>query len=48
MQPSPQTASTSLPAPGGTPDHARRAEGLAYQALTIIAILMILGSVWLF
>jgi hypothetical protein len=48
MQPSPQTASTSLPAPGSGLEPSLQSDGLAYQAVTIIAILMVLVSVWLF
>jgi len=48
MQPSPQTTFTSIPAPVGGRTRSRRTEDLVYQAVTIAAILMVLGSLWIF
>ena len=47
----PQTASNSLPslpALQGASPHSRRAEELAYQGLTVAAMLLLLGSLWVF
>ena len=46
MQPSPQTASTSLPASSAGSTPSRKAETLTYQALTVAAMLLLLGSLW--
>ncbi len=48
MQATPQIASASLPAPAEEAVQPRKAEDLAYQAVTIAAILLLLGSLWLF
>ena len=48
MHTSPQTATTSLPAPSGRNAHARKTEDLAYQAVTVAAIVVVLGSLWVF
>jgi hypothetical protein len=44
----PQTAFDSLPALQGTSPGSRRAEELAYQSLTVAAMLLLLGSLWVF
>ncbi len=47
----PQTACNtlpSLPALQGTSLRSRRAEELAYQSLTVAAMLLLLGSLWVF
>jgi len=48
MQPSPHTASLSMPTPPGEPTRSQQSEDLAYQAVTVAAILMVLASIWLF
>jgi hypothetical protein len=48
MQSSPQNASASLQARGDAPRQSRKAEDLMYQAITVAAILMLLGSLWVF
>jgi hypothetical protein len=47
----PQTASDTLPAPQGAFTAVRKrrsAEDLAYQSLTVAAIVLLLGSLWVF
>jgi hypothetical protein len=44
----PQTASDSLPTAVATGKLSRRAEDLAYQSLTVAAMLLLLGSLWVF
>jgi hypothetical protein len=44
----PQTASSCLPALPGTSPRSGRAEELAYQSLTVAAMLLLLGSLWVF
>jgi len=48
MQLSPQIASTPFEAPGGADADPRRTEDRAYQLVTVAAILLVLGSLWLF
>jgi len=48
MEPSSQSASSTLPGPGAAFRHALRREDLAYQAVTVGAILVVLASMWLF
>jgi hypothetical protein len=48
MLSSPQTASASLPAPGGGSSQPRKADDLAYQAVTVAAMLLVLASLWVF
>ena len=48
MQPSPQTASFSMPESPCEIEHSLRAEELAYQAVTVASILLVLGSLWIF
>jgi hypothetical protein len=48
MQPSSHSASTSLPSASSTFPSSRPAEDKMYQAMTIAAILMLLGSLWVF
>jgi hypothetical protein len=47
MQSSPQSASTCQPAAAGE-TQSRKREDLAYQAVTVAAILLVLCSVWVF
>ncbi len=47
----PQSACNSMPSLAVLPDPAiekRRAEDLAYQILTVAAMLLLLGSLWVF
>jgi len=44
----PQSASNSLPSLQGKSSRSRRAEDLAYQSLTVAAMLLLLGSLWVF
>jgi hypothetical protein len=44
----PQTASDSLPTPHGTFKRPRKPEDVAYQSLTVAAIVLLLGSLWVF
>jgi hypothetical protein len=48
MLSSPQTASASLSAPARRSPQSRRADDLAYQAVTVAAILLVLASLWVF
>jgi len=48
MQTSPQSACTPLPAVAESTIPSRRSEDLIYQAVTVAAILMLLGSLWVF
>jgi hypothetical protein len=48
MHSHPQSASNSLPAAQGTSRGSRRAEDLVYQSLTVAAVLLLLGSLWVF
>ena len=48
MQPSPQTALTSLPPPAGRLPESRKADDLTYQVVTIAAMLLLLVSLWVF
>ena len=48
MLSSPQTASASLPASGGGSSPSQKADDLAYQAVTVAAILLLLASLWVF
>jgi hypothetical protein len=48
MQSSPKTASTFVPAPTAGSTQSRKAEDLTYQAVTVAAILLLLGSLWVF
>ena len=48
MQPSPQTASTSLPALHGMNTPSQRRKNLCYQVMTIAAMLVLLCSLWVF
>jgi len=42
------TASIPMSEPAGGIEQPDRTAGLAYQAVTIAAILLVLGSVWIF
>jgi hypothetical protein len=48
MQSSPQSAPAFLPAAAEASTPSRKREDLAYQAVTVAAILLVLGSLWLF
>lgn len=48
MQTSPQAASTSVPTHRNAPAGTRTHEDLMYQAVTIAAVLLLLGSLWVF
>jgi hypothetical protein len=48
MQTSPQSAYAPVPAASGRSTSSTRSEDLVYQAVTIAAILLLLGSVWVF
>jgi hypothetical protein len=48
MQPSPQTASSSVPEQTMGAKPSRTCEDLIYQAVTVVAILLLLGSIWVF
>lgn len=48
MQPFPAYAYTSMPAHAGGQARSRQTGDLAYQAVTVAAILMVLGSLWAF
>ena len=48
MQSSPQTASTSLPVQASRADHSGQPADLVYQTVTIAAMLLLLGSLWVF
>ena len=48
MQSSPHTASTSLPVQASRTDYSGQPADLIYQTVTIAAMLLILGSLWLF
>jgi len=48
MQSSPQSAPTCLPSAAAAETQTRKREDLAYQAVTVAAILLILCSVWVF
>jgi hypothetical protein len=48
MQSSPQTVSTSVRTHDGARTEARSRADLIYQAVTIAAVLLLLGSLWVF
>ena len=48
MQPTPQSAPASLQKSSGIASPARKPEDLAYQAVTIAAILLVLTTMWVF
>ncbi|MDE3187149.1 MAG: hypothetical protein KGM96_06445 [Acidobacteriota bacterium] len=48
MQPSPQSATSTLPSPDGGLAQCRRCSYVAYQAMTVAAILLVLVSMWVF
>ena len=48
MQSSPQIASSPLPVQVSRMDHTRQPADLVYQTVTIAAMLLLLGSLWLF
>ena len=41
-------ASISMAAPTSEPRSSRQAEDLVYQGVTVIAILLVLGTLWIF
>ena len=48
MQSSPQSASTSLPVQASRMDRSSQPADIVYQTVTIAAMLLLLGSLWLF
>ena len=48
MQSSPQSACPSLPPAAAEETQSRKRKDLAYQAVTVAAILLLLCSVWVF
>jgi hypothetical protein len=48
MQTSPQVVSNSVHRPSDTPNGARTHADLIYQVVTIAAVLLLLGSLWVF
>jgi hypothetical protein len=48
MQHAPNTACTSLPNVSSELPQSRESADLVYQAVTIAAILLLLGSLWVF
>ncbi len=48
MNSSPQSSPTCLPQAAEAATQSRKREDLAYQAVTVAAILLVLGSLWLF
>jgi hypothetical protein len=48
MQPTPQIALQPLPTPSNGFVRNRPVEDLAYQIVTLAAILLVIGSLWLF
>lgn len=48
MEPSPQSACSALPSPVAEAESPRKTEEKAYQTWTVVAILLVLGSLWLF
>jgi hypothetical protein len=48
MQPTPQIASQPLPGPSNGLLRNRPVEDVVYQIVTLVAILFVMGSLWLF
>jgi hypothetical protein len=48
MQSPPQSGPSNLPPAVAGETHSRKREDLAYQAVTVAAILLVLCSVWVF
>jgi len=48
MQSSPQNAPASLQVGSDASTQSRKAEDLTYQVLTVAAIVLLLGSLWVF
>jgi hypothetical protein len=48
MQTSPQAASPSVPTRNDPPTVSSRHADLVYQAVTVAAVLLLLGSLWVF
>jgi hypothetical protein len=48
MQFTPLTASVSMPVHTGEQEQSQQTEDLAYQAMTVVAILLVLASIWIF
>jgi hypothetical protein len=48
MQPSPQSAAVSIPASAGGIEVSSQRDDWVYQAVTVAAILLVLGSLWVF
>jgi hypothetical protein len=48
MQSPPQSAPSCLPQAAEASTPSRKRDDIAYQAVTVAAILLVLGSLWLF
>jgi hypothetical protein len=48
MQTSPQAASSAVPRHSDAPTGPGRHADLIYQAVTVVAVLLLLGSLWVF
>jgi len=48
MQNDSPDASISVAVPASEPGSSRQAEDLVYQGVTVIAILLVLGTLWIF
>jgi hypothetical protein len=48
MQISTQSAFISMPVPSCEIENSRQMDDLAYHAMTVAAILLVLGSLWVF
>jgi hypothetical protein len=48
MQPSPQSAAVTIPAPAASIELSSQRDDRVYQAVTVAAILLVLGSLWVF
>jgi hypothetical protein len=48
MPPSPKSASPALPVSSESVGSRRRSDDLPYMTMTVVAILLLLGSLWVF
>jgi hypothetical protein len=48
MPPSPESASPTLPVSSDTAAPRRKSDDLPYMTMTVVAILLLLGSLWIF
>jgi hypothetical protein len=48
MQPSPEFSSNSVPSSTGSFERPVQAANLVYQCVTVAAMLLLLGSLWVF